>query len=154
MKIEKGLRIRLRVELKVKDGDVLEKSAVEYVQGGGTMLPGLEAELEGLSKGDKKEGTIPAKKAFGSPQQQPTKSIPRNEFPEDAKLDVGERFGAKGPGGEDIFLEVLESNKDSIEVRFVHPLADKDIEYDVEILSVTNPAPPPLPADAVTVEED
>ena len=142
------------MELKVKGGDVIEKSVVEYIQGGGSMLPGLESELEGLAKGAKKTGTIPASKAFGSPATQPTKTISRTEFPPDATLAVGEKFGAKGPGGEDVILEVMKSEKESIDVRFVHPLADKDIDYDIEILQVTDPAPPPLPAEAVTLTDE
>jgi len=152
--IDKGMRVRLKVELKVKGGDVLEKSVVEYIQGGGTMLPGLEAELKGLGKGAKKKGTIPAAKAFGSPTSQPTKTIARAEFPADASFEVGQKFGAKGPGGQDVILEVLKNDKDSIDVRFVHPLADKDIDYDVEVLAVTDPKPPPLPAQAVATDDD
>ncbi len=154
MNIDKGKRVRLRVELKVKGGDVLEKSVVEYIQGGGTMLPGLEAELMGLSKGAKKKGTIAAAKAFGSPSSQPSKTIARAEFPADASFEVGQKFVAKGADGQDVILQVLKHDKDSIEVRFVHPLADKDIEYDVEILAVTDPLPPPLPAQAVATDDD
>ena len=154
MLIAKGLRVRLKSELLVKGGDTLEKSVVEYVQGGGTMLPGLEAELDGMKVGDKKKGVIPAAKAFGSPQHQPEKAIPRSEFPKEAKLEVGERFEAKGPDGQAVVLQVLKNGDDTIEVRFVHPLADKDIEYDVEVLAVTDPTPPPLPAEAVSTPDE
>lgn len=152
--ISKGLRVRLKVELKVAGGDVIEKTAVEYIQGAGTMLPGLESELEGLKKGDTKEGTIEASRAFGSPEHQPKKIIPRAEFPEGAALEVGEKFAAKGPDGQDVMLEVLKSEKDSVEVRFLHPLADKDIDYDVEVLAVRDPVPPPLPAEAVAEDDE
>jgi FKBP-type peptidyl-prolyl cis-trans isomerase 2 len=154
VKIAKGLRVRVKVALTVKDGDELEKSVVEYIHGGGTMLPGLEKVLEGLSKGDKRDGTLPAKEAFGSPQSQPTKVIARNEFPEEAKLAVGERFEAKGPDGQPVILEVLKNDKETVEVRFVHQLADKDIAYEIEVMQVTDPTPPPLPAEAVAAESD
>jgi FKBP-type peptidyl-prolyl cis-trans isomerase 2 len=54
--IEKGKRVTLKVDLAVAGGQQLEKSTVEYVQGAGKFLPGLEALLEGLEKGAKKEG--------------------------------------------------------------------------------------------------
>jgi FKBP-type peptidyl-prolyl cis-trans isomerase 2 len=154
VKIEKGLRVRVKVELSVKDGDPIEKSVVEYIQGGGTMLPGLEKVLEGLEKGAKRDGLLAAKEAFGSPQSQPTKVISRDEFPKEATLAVGERFEAKGPDGQPVILEVIDNKTDTVEVRFVHQLADKDITYDVEVLSVTDPTPPPLPAEAVAADAD
>jgi len=42
----------MKVDLSVSGtGQQLEKSTVEYIHGGGMMLPGLEAVLEGLEKG-------------------------------------------------------------------------------------------------------
>ena len=46
MKIEKGYRVTVKVDLAVVGGQSLEKSTVEYIQGGGSMLPGIEARLE------------------------------------------------------------------------------------------------------------
>ena len=40
MKIEDGKRVRIKVKLKVVDGDVIEESAAEYFQGAGTIIPG------------------------------------------------------------------------------------------------------------------
>ena len=153
VKITDGLRIRLKVKLQVKDGDIIEQSVVEYFQGAGTMLRGLEEEISGLAAGDSKSGTIPAARAFGSPSSQPTKTIERAEFPAEATLAEGEKFEAKGANGQDVVLEVLKNDGKNVEVRFVHPLADKDIEYDVTVVSVTDPTPPPLPAEAIAKEE-
>jgi FKBP-type peptidyl-prolyl cis-trans isomerase 2 len=155
VKIEKGRRVRIKVMLKVKDGDVLEKNVVEYFQGGGVMLPGLEAVLEGLEKGAKKSGTLPAEKAFGDPSKHVEKVISRKEFPEDAEFEVGARFMAKGADGTtDVVLQVEKVTDDEIVCAMLHPLADKDIEYDVEVLQVTDPTPPPLPAQAVAADSD
>jgi len=152
--IDKGKRVRIKVQLKVAGGEVIEESAVEYFQGGGTMLPGLESELEGLSAGDKKSGVIPAKKAFGSEQHQPTREIRRAEFPKDAKLEKGMQFQAKSEDGkQDVILRVEDAGSDIVKVRFVHPLADKDIAYQVEVIKVTDPTPPPLPVEAIAKED-
>lgn len=152
MKIEKGKRVRLKVKLQVKGGQVIEESVVEYFQGSGVMLPGLEGELVGLEPGAKRSGVIPADRAFGNEQFQPRKRIPRKEFPAETKLSKGQQFVAKGPAGQDVILSIVDVQEDSVEARLMHPLADKDISYDVEILSVTDPRPPPLPALAVAEE--
>jgi len=154
VKIEKGRRVRIRVHLAIVDGDTIEKCVVEYVHGGGTMLPGLEEVLAGQEKGAKLEGVLPAKKAFGNPALHPQKKMKRTEFPADAQLKKGERFAAKGVNGQDVVLSIEEVTSEEISVRLVHPLADRDIKYDVEVLSVMEPArPPPIPAQALKLEE-
>lgn len=155
VKIAKGLRVKLKVDLSVAGGDTLEKSTVDFIQGAGTMLPGLEKVLDGLEKGAKKEGTIAAKDAFGNAAMQPVKKMKRTEFPKDAKLEKGARFTAKGVnGGMDVVLQIEKADKDEVEVRLVHPLADKDIKYAVEVLGVSDPKPPPMPAAALELEPD
>ena len=154
MKIEHGRRVRMKVDLAVVGGDTLEKSVVEYIHGGGTMLPGLEKVLQGLEAGAKKNGVLKAKDAFGNPAMHPSKKMKRTDFPKDAKLTLGERFMAKGADGKtDVVLAIEKLAGEDVEVRLVHPLADKDLRYDIEVLAVTDPKPPPLPAKALKLEE-
>lgn len=154
VKIEKGYRVRIRVHLAIAGGDTIEKCVVEYVQGGGTMLPGLEEVLLGKEQGAKLEGTLPAKAAFGNPSMHPVKKIPRAEFPKDAQLKAGEKFAAKGANGQDVVMVVEKVSDKEVEVALVHPLADKDIKYEVEVLSVKElKAPPPIPVAALELEE-
>lgn len=154
MKIAKGARVRIQVMLKVVGGDVIEKSGLEYVQGGGSMLPGLEKALEGLEAGAEKKGVLPAKDAFGTEESLPTQKLPRKNFPKDAALKVGAIFTAGGPGGQDVQFKIIALGKgdEPVEVRYLHPLAGKDIEYEVKVLSVTDRVPPPMPGDAAVVE--
>lgn len=156
MKISAGVRVRLKVHLSVVGGATLEKSVVEFIQGGGTMLPGIERLLVGLEKGAKKSGVLKAKDAFGDPKlAPPMKKMARGEFPKDAKLKAGERFTAKGAaGGSDVVIAIEKVNGDELEVRLVHPLADKDLSYELEVVGVTDPKPPPLPPKALGLKEE
>lgn len=155
VKIEKGCRVRIKVRLKVADGDEIEKRVLEYFQGAGTMLPGLEKVLAGLEQGARKSGVLEADKAFGDPALQIAKTMSRAEFPKDAKLAVGAQFVAKGADNQqDVILRIHKLTDAEVTVHLLHPLAEKDIEYDVEVLSVTTPArPPPLPVDAIGAQE-
>lgn len=154
MKIEAGKRVQLRVVLKTDQGETIEDNEIHYVQGAGTILPGLEEELEGLEKGAQKSGTLPPDRAFGSPEHRVEKAIPRGEFPEDAELKAGERFGAKGPNDQDIILRILEADGESVRAELVHPLADTPISYEAEVLAVADSTPPPVPSDALTEESE
>jgi len=154
VKIEKGRRVRLKVRLQVVGGDVIEQSVVEYFHGAGTMLAGLEKAIEGLAAGDKKEGVIPARDAFGNPAAQPHKVLARTEFPADASLKAGAEFSAKVEKGQEVLLLIEAVRDTEVEVRLVHPLAKKDISFQVEVLSVTDPTPPPLPSSAIAEEAE
>jgi FKBP-type peptidyl-prolyl cis-trans isomerase 2 len=154
VKIEHGRRVTLKVELSVVGGATLEKSTVEYIHGAGTMLPGLEAVLTGLEKGARREGVIKAQDAFGDPSMHPLKKMKRSEFPRDLKLEVGEKLVAKGANDMNVVLRIEKVSGDEVDVRLVHPLAEKDIQYTAEVLQVSDPRPPPVPAQALELEED
>jgi len=156
VKIEKGRRVTLKVELSVSGGQQLEKSTVEFIQGSGKLLPALEAVLEGLEKGAKGDGIIKAKDAFGNPALHPLKKMKRTDFPKDAKLTEGEKLVAASDDKAkmNIILQIQKISGDDVDVRLVHPLADKDIAYVFEVVNVTDPRPPPMPAKAIELEED
>jgi FKBP-type peptidyl-prolyl cis-trans isomerase 2 len=154
VKIEKGRRVTVKVDLAVVGGASLEKSTVEYIHGGGTMLVGLENVLAGLEKGAKREGVIKAKDAFGNPSMHPLKKMKRTEFPKDVKLVAGEQFAAKGVNNMNVVLRIEKISGDEVDVRLVHPLAEKDIKYSVEVVAVSDPRPPPVPVQALELEED
>jgi FKBP-type peptidyl-prolyl cis-trans isomerase SlyD len=154
VKIEKGRKIKLKVDLSVAGGPQLEKSTVEYVQGAGTMLSGLEKLLEGLEAGAKREGVLKAKDAFGDPAMHPLKKMKRSDFPKDAKLTEGEKLIAAGADKAhmNVILQIVKISGDDVDVRLVHPLADKDIKYSVEVGQGSVPRPPPVPVAALDLE--
>jgi len=156
VKIEKGRRVTLKVDLSVAGGQQLEKSTVEFVVGSGKFLPALEKILEGLEKGAKKEGVLKAKDAFGNPALHPLKKMKRTDFPKDAKLTPGEKMVAAGADKAhmNVILQIEKVSGDEVDVRLVHPLADKDLKYILEVVNVTDPMPPPLPAKALKLEEE
>jgi FKBP-type peptidyl-prolyl cis-trans isomerase SlyD len=155
VKIEKGRRVTVKVDLSVVGGASLEKSTVEYIHGAGTMLVGLEGVLTGLEKGAKRDGVLKAKDAFGNPSMHPLKKMKRTEFPKDLKLVPGEQLVAKGVNDDmNVVLRIEKVTGDDVDVRLVHPLAEKDIKYSVEVVQVSDPRPPPMPAQALELEED
>ena len=144
----------MKVDLSVVGGASLEKSTVEYIHGGGTMLIGLEAVLLGLEKGAKREGVLKAKDAFGNPAMHPLKKMKRSEFPRDLKLVPGEQLVAKGVNDMNVVLRIEKVAGDDIDVRLVHPLAEKDLKYSVEVVQVSDPRPPPVPVQALDLDEE
>jgi len=163
MKVTARHTVRIEYELKVKGGAVVESSEkngpLEYVHGEHRLLPALETQIEGMEVGQEKRGEIKAADAFGDESSLPTRDLLRKEFAPDEKLTVGQLFTAHLPGQEPVRFKVVAVETDKVKVRFLHELADRDIEFRVKVLAVDPPRsrrsvlrPPPPPADALGID--
>jgi FKBP-type peptidyl-prolyl cis-trans isomerase SlpA len=65
--------------------------------------------------------------------------LSRTEFPADMLLAPGQIIGFTGQNGEELAGAVLEVGQDQVKVDFNHPLAGREIVFDVHILAVENP---------------
>ncbi len=170
MKIAAGTIVRIEYELRVKGGDVIEASTkagpLQYVHGGGTLLPALEKRLEGMATGESKEGEIPSAEVIGDEESLPTRTIPRAEFPSKGPLEIGALFEAEAVTGGTLNLRIVDAEDETVTVRLLPPLVGKDLVYKVRVVRIEDPAshlisvvrkpPPPVPAkiDEADLEPD
>jgi len=136
------------------DGEVVESNTEEtpvtYIQGGGQILPALEAELAGLKAGDEKTVALEAANAYGEVRDDAFQEVPLDQLPEDARTEgaVLQAQGYPGP------IRVTEVKEEIAILDFNHPLAGKDLEFDVKILSVEDAPPPPAVDAAMPAEPE
>ena len=136
--VTKGAAVRLNYTLSV-DGRVVEtsvgKEPLNYVQGSGQLMPGLEDQLEGLKAGDKKEVTVPPEKGYGLVDPAAVQKVPKAAFPNLKDLKPGVIVG--GQAGGRPFKAVVKSVGDKdVTLDMNHPLAGKTLVFDVEVLDV------------------
>lgn len=145
MQITIGSRVSMHFSLKLADGMVVESSfdnePISFVVGEGTLDKGLELALIGLRAGDSQTLTLMPGQAFGMRDRSAIQRIARTEFPPDMVLQEGQIIGFSGPDGEEIPGAVIEIGDRQVEIDFNHPLAGREIEFAVHILSVENPLP-------------
>jgi FKBP-type peptidyl-prolyl cis-trans isomerase 2 len=124
------------------EGEVIESNAndapMTYTQGGGQILPALEAELVGLKAGDEKIVNLSAANGYGEVREDAFQEIPLDQLPDDARK-VGALLQAQGYP---VPIRVAELKEDVAVLDFNHPLAGKDLTFDIVIVSV-QPAPAP-----------
>ncbi len=149
--------VTLEYEIRIAGGELLESSSqrgpLRFVSGTGQLLPALERRIDKLGLDQEESGVLKAAEAFGDQSQLPVKAIPRSEFPASEKLEAGRSFEARTPTGEAIRFVIVEATKDTVQVRYLHPLHDKDIAYRVKVLSVEDARrPPAIPAAALDLE--
>lgn len=134
-----GTRVELRFSLTLQDGEVIdstgEKTAV-FVVGDGNLLPGFERAMFGLRAGDSERLFIEAAQGFGEPRSENVQRIKRSQFPADMALSEGlivsfaDQQDAELPG------VVTDITEDLVEVDFNHPLAGKNLYFEVDIVAV------------------
>lgn len=141
-RIENGSRVTLHYALSLSDGHVVESTRasdpVTHIIGAGEWLAALEDRLIGLAAGDVRQFEIPAAEVgtFDAPEPQ---VVSRDEFPPEMVLETGMVIGFTLPSGEEVAGTVLDVTEHEVTVDFTHPLANRDLLWEVEILEVTPP---------------
>src|SRR5437868_16556 len=69
-----------------------ESTPLQYLEGAGSIIPGLEKEISSLKSGDKKQVNVKAKEAYGEKRDDLVVQVPKTQFPPDVILKVGDRF--------------------------------------------------------------
>ncbi len=139
MQIEKNKVVSLNYTLKNDDGEILDTSEgrtpLEYIHGIGNLIPGLEEALEGKTKHDKLNVTIPPEKAYGVGSEQLIQTVKRSNFEENADIKVGMQFQAQMDYGMQLFT-VTKIEGDDVTLDGNHPLADQTLHFDVDVVDV------------------
>jgi FKBP-type peptidyl-prolyl cis-trans isomerase SlpA len=133
-------KVTLHFSLTIKDGDVVdstfEKQPATFVMGDGSLLPGFEKHLLGLSVGDKGDFLVPQKEAFGAVNPQNIQRFKRSAFAADVELTEGLMMSFADAAGGELPGVIKHFNDNEVEVDFNHPLAGRELIFTVEIFNV------------------
>lgn len=135
MKVAQDRVVRIRYTLQV-EGEVLDQGEVAYLHGHRNLIQGLEEALEGREAGERFQVQVPAEKAYGPHDPEGVQVVPLEAFPAEAEVVPGAQFYAEDPSGNPLPLTVVEVQGEEVTVDFNHPLAGKDLDFDVEVLEV------------------
>ncbi len=113
-----------------------EGQPLEYIHGQGQIIPGLEKELEGMAPGEKKNVTVSPEQGYGIRNEAALKEIPKRELPENLPLEAGKMLRVATPEGQSFPAVIKEVKEDSVILDFNHPLAGKELYFEVTIVSV------------------
>ena len=117
-------------------GDEIDSSRggepLQYLEGAGNIIPGLEREVGQMKVGDKKKVKIPAKDAYGEKRDDMVIDVPRSQFPSDMALKIGDRFRGGNDGHAPMFT-VMAVEGDKVKLDGNHPLAGQNLNFDVEV---------------------
>jgi len=121
------------------DGTVFSQSQqgqpLEFLVGGGTIIPTLEKGMLGMKVGEKRTIQVKAAEAYGEYDKTAVQRMPRSQLPKDLELKVGGQYQFSSPGGP-IVVTVTALDDASVTLDFNHPLAGKDLTFEVTIVKI------------------
>ena len=141
MEVGKDMFVIIEYRAHLEDGSYVRGEdgpvSLNFVTGYDQVLPALERELLGLTEGAEVDFVIPAAEAFGEYDAAQVHTITLEEFPEGRTLEVGKWIIATNEQTQAQYSYfVREKTEQSITLDFNHPLAGKDLYYQVKITSV------------------
>jgi len=124
------------------DGEVLDMAddhdAIQFLQGHKNIISGLEAQLAGMKMGESKQVVVPAESGYGPIDKNAIDEIPLSEFPEEVEPEVGMELEVKDKEGNEMYGKVLSIQEDMATMDFNHPLAGKELHFDIKVVDLRN----------------
>ncbi|MFZ4713600.1 MAG: FKBP-type peptidyl-prolyl cis-trans isomerase [Bacteriovoracaceae bacterium] len=131
--------IGFHYELKDTAGTVLDSSFGQdpflFLEDQQQIIPGLEKELKKLNKGDKKVIEVKAPEAYGDIRADLVMTVKKDQFPSGRNVQVGDRFQVNNHPDNPVF-EVKKIEENDVHIDGNHPLAGKDLFFNVEVIEM------------------
>ena len=121
---------------KEKVETTIGKKPLVYNHGRGELIPGLEKALEGLKVGDAKIVIVKPEDGYGLVRQDAFRDFDRAKLPKTVDPKVGMVLEMQDESGNAYPAAITEVKDKTVKLNFNHPLAGKELQFDVKIVSV------------------
>lgn len=136
--IENGKVVSVHYVGKFTDGEVFDSSEgrepLQFEVGSGQLIPGFESAIIGKVVGDKVTASITPEEGYGLVREDLIVSVPLDKMPGD--VEVGQALEAQGDNGQSAQVFVKEVNEDTVVIDGNHPLAGKDLVFEIEVVEI------------------
>jgi len=144
MKITQNTVVEFSYDLEV-DGQIVDRTTnekpLDYIHGTGSLLPKLEAHIEGMEPGDKFDVTLSPADGYGEVDPSRIIDLPKSAFEVNGEvredlLVPGNTIPMMNSMGGVIPGVVIEVTEDSVKMDLNHQMAGKTLHFTGEILTV------------------
>lgn len=135
-----GDTVKVHYTGRLDDGQVFDSSSgrdpIQFTIGEGQVIPGFEQAVIGANPGDSKTVTIPSENAYGPHLDEMVVDVDRSNLPEDLNPSVGDQLQMQTASGMPVVVTVSEINDTTIKLDANHPLAGKNLTFDIELVEI------------------
>ena len=105
------------------DGEIADEGRLEYLQGHGNIIAGLEKGLEGAKVGETRNVHVLAAEAYGEHDPKRVLPVNRSSFPEDFEFKLGEPMRIRDASGLVFQAIPVALSEEIVELDLNHPMA-------------------------------
>lgn len=135
-----GDTVRIHYSGFLMDGTIfdssLEGEPFEFTLGDGSVIPGFDAGLLGMTEGDEKTLAIPPESAYGARDEGLVAEIERTQIPPEIDPQVGAILQITSEEGDASNVIITEVTDNAITLDGNHPLAGQELIFEVKLLEV------------------
>ncbi len=137
---EMGDTVKVHYTGSLQDGTVFDSSRdrepMEVTLGSGRLIGGFEDSLVGMSVGDTKSLKILSDDAYGPRREELVICVEKTDFHANLEPREGLSLNLKGPEEQVIQAIITEVSEDSVIIDANHPLAGRDLNFDIELTEI------------------
>jgi len=138
--VSEGTKVTLHFSITLASGELIDSTfdqePATFTVGDGNLLAGFEEVVMGLSAGSKEVFTISPEKGFGQHNPSNLQTIKRDQFGDDITLEKGLVLSFADAQKAELPGVVAEFTDKEVVVDFNHPLAGKEVLFEVDIIKV------------------
>jgi len=139
--VENGSTVAVHYTGAYTGGEVFDSSysrarPLEFTVGTGAVIPGFDNAVIGMTTGDKKTVSIPVDEAYGPVNPEAIQAVSKTEFPDDFVAEVGGSVTGQA-NGQNFMASIVSVEDETITLDFNHPLAGKELTFNIELVSIT-----------------
>jgi peptidylprolyl isomerase len=112
------------------------RDPLQFQIGSGQIIPGFEKAIIGKNVGDKVQVTISPEEGYGELREDLFVQVPLDKLP--GEVEVGQELQADSGNGQPVRVVVEQINEDHAVINANHPLAGRELLFDIEVISVKN----------------
>jgi peptidylprolyl isomerase len=138
--VKKGDKVKVHYHGRLNNGETFDKSEgrepLEFEVGSGMVIKGFDDGVTGMAIGEKKTVNIPFDQAYGPTNPDMVIEMPKDRFPKDMVIEVGMPLLMSDGQGQQFQVTVTEIKEDAVILDANHPLAGKDLIFDLELVEI------------------
>ncbi|MGA7614790.1 MAG: peptidylprolyl isomerase [Thermoanaerobaculia bacterium] len=137
-----GDKVKVHYTGKFDDGRVFdssqEREPLAITLGEGEVIPGFEDAIRGMEPGQTRSEHIPADRAYGPRREDMVVEVSRDSMPPEIKPEPGQWLQMQLADGRTTPVRVDEVTEEAVRLDANHPLAGKDLNFEINLIDIEN----------------
>ncbi|PSB35662.1 FKBP-type peptidyl-prolyl cis-trans isomerase [Stenomitos frigidus] len=138
--VKTGDTVKVHYTGKLDDGTVFDSSAerepLEFTLGTGSIIPGFERAVLGMSLGESKTEVIPTDDAYGPHLEEMVVVVDRQQMPAEIEPQIGQQLQLQQQDGQVLPVVITDVSDASVTLDANHPLAGEALTFDIELVEI------------------